>query len=316
LKEANCSNVVFLPQTVQFYENKLAEALQSERYAQAVQLLSGMLAIPATNLNKRREWERLLDGIRAMFPELGDPAGRRPDIEAHPEAEPFAAIDEETFRIAALSRKINDEPDYADRLLDRLRRPHGKAHFDDVLLVLEQLAYADSDQVTPAILNWLSERERHPLLQFRALQTLKQRGVREPVRLPRNDTVVEVDLHGVPTARDEHPAGLIAVFELMREHCEARYPTLAKFLPDIERDFIAYAYGTDAYRELSDAAETGRASLWAAAMHAGLQRNIFHMENIVEICREYDIPSDKLGEWRDLYLDVERIFADMFKDRA
>src|SRR4051794_8314083 len=61
---AKRDNIVFLPQTVRFYEEQLAAALQAERYAQAVQMLNDVLSIQGIDAHKRREWERLLDGIK------------------------------------------------------------------------------------------------------------------------------------------------------------------------------------------------------------------------------------------------------------
>jgi len=310
IAENKQDNVVLLPQSVHFYEQQLVEMLQADRFRDAAQLLIRLLRMPQIAASKRLEWERLLDGLSTMFPDMLS-HGEQDDAAANLDAD----TEESRLRESMIARKLHDDPAYGQRLLDRLNAPEGEAEMADVMLMLEQLAFAELPEVVPAIEAWLTRRPRHPLIQFRALQTLRRLGRQGSLALLRaggEEASIQASIDEVPLDDGEAPDRFVALFRIVRERCESRYPALVPFLPEIEADFLACAYGTPVYEEITNLENTRKQAMWAAAIHAGLQCNIFRVGDMEEIRSEYDVSRDDLDEWGRIYRNAEQLFSAMF----
>ena len=157
-------NVVLMPQTLEHYETQLASLLSLEQYEEAVGILQFLMSFSGVDIERRMEWEQLLTWIYMMFPELQQGNEQITDQDEQTEDE---------LRRQVLGDKWTSDTAYVSELLRSLEH---SAPADKQLITLERLAYHGGDEVIDGVRNWLTSFEMHPLLQFKAIQTLKQSG--------------------------------------------------------------------------------------------------------------------------------------------
>ncbi len=118
------------------------------------------------------------------------------------------------------------------------------------MLALEQLIYVKHPSINASLEQWVQTQPRHPLLQFKVLQTLKARGAAEVLQIPKPGGQVTIDLQDVPAHFDEFPSQITEIMARVQEISEINNPTLGYFAGQVWNEFLAYIYGTTVYYQI------------------------------------------------------------------
>ncbi|ASA26478.1 hypothetical protein B9T62_25425 [Paenibacillus donghaensis] len=251
-------NIVLFPKTLDYYQIQLTVMLESERYGEAMELLRFLLQCQGQEQRNYDEWQSLLEWLETAFPYVS----RNGDAEGAAPREDEDLREEDMARILAKSKQEEDAQ-YPYKLLQRIQtEPLSEA----TILALEQLAYLEGADIDEALATWLQEAQVHPLLQFRALQTLRRRGMQGTLQLNRGSQPAEIEIESVPLKSEEFPVQVSQVLERVAEQAEVHEPTLYYFAQELWGQFIMSIYGSAEYRELLDG-EYALLDIWAGALH-------------------------------------------------
>ena len=286
---ANSENVCLLPGSVEYYQTQLAGMLEMGRYREAAELLRFLLKCAGVGLQSKLDWQLLLDWLEDEFPD----AGQLPESDLPDEDLDNKEMERALFQ-ALVQEKLQHDPGYVDRLMESFR--HRNAH-DKQLLALEQLRYINEPQIDGMLKSWIEQDDLPSLLQFKALQVMKDRGMTGKIRIKRDDVVYPVDLADVPTTMEDYPANLQQMIERTMFVCETRDVNLKWFAEQAWNDFLAYAFGTPLYTRLTADMDESELDTWAAAFHYCLLQTIMGEADEEEIRQLYGIPSGMDKEW-------------------
>ncbi|MBY0013602.1 hypothetical protein H7K49_24280 [Paenibacillus typhae] len=249
---------MLFPKTLDYYQIQLTVMLESERYGEAMELLRFLLQCQGQEERHYEEWQSLLDWLEAAFPY--DAGSTEADRAASSEEQDLK--EEDMARILAKS-KLEEDAGYPDKLL---RKVMNEPLSEGTILALEQLSYLEGGHVDETLSNWLQKTPVHPLLQFRALQTLKKRGVQGVIRLARGSELAQIEIEAVPLQNEDFPPQVAQVMERVAEQAEVHEPTLYYFAQELWGQFIMSIYGSGEYRKLLDGGDE-LLDIWAGALH-------------------------------------------------
>lgn len=269
-------NVYLFPSMLDQYQIQLTRMLEAEQYREAKELLTFLLQCQGQEKRHYEEWDSLLGWLEMAFPEE---AGRDSDAEAG------SAEDEEAaLREKFLKPPVQDEA-YIHQVMYIMQH---HPMMDQQMLALERATYIEDDNVTETIMNWLQDESIHPLLQFKALQCLRKRGVSGSVMLHRLEEQVELEIMATPLTMDEFPEPIGRILERAAAIAETDDPTLPHFARELWKESLEYLYGTSAYRwMLHDNDET--VDCYAAALHLTLNLTVYGSVNDDDIRDTYGI---------------------------
>jgi hypothetical protein len=224
----------------------------------------------------------------------------------------FAAMDsdeveldnEEGLLRQAVAEKTSENEEYPDQLMYMLM--NGSA--EQKLIAIEQLNFVDHKDVSPAIIHWLKQSKLHPSIQFKALQTLKQRGEKGIVCMFKNGSEICLEIDETPLNEDEFPQVIREMLARLNEISEADHPDFSFFAHQAWNEFLVFAYGTPLYSQLLKQ-EEGSIDLWASSLHAVLQEMLFGSLNKEEIMEKYGITDSMVLRWKQTYT-ILRSFMD------
>ena len=209
--------------------------LETERYSEAMDILSFLLSCEGQDPKHYEEWKSLLEWLMSAFPQ-SESNQRQEETE-----------DEELFVKKHIEQKLHEDPNYGEKLLDTvMNQPMSERS----LLALEQLAFVDLPEIDNALLNWITNEVLHPLLQFRVIQILARRGNKESLFLKRGKESVEIQFKDVPLKTDLFPYPIQAVLERVEEQSAIHNPTLFYFAQELWYQFIMSIYGTINYKTI------------------------------------------------------------------
>jgi len=284
-----------MPQTIEHYESELASLLSHERYDEAVEILRYLMGFSNVDSERRMEWEQLLAWLYMMYPELQQTSQLGIEDDARAEAE---------LRKQLLGDKWSAESDSVSEMIYSLEHP---TSVDKQLITLDKLAHVGGNQVIHGIRNWLTSREMHPLLQFKALQALKLAGDFEDISIIRAERAIVVNPSDCPLDSSEIPAGIEHIFQTIDHVCEIEEPMIGEFASQMQWDVIATSYGTPLYKAMSNVHNEQEAAVWASALHALLASHIYGGTQVERIRELYEIVSYPIEEWMDVYQNC-RVF--------
>ncbi len=271
-REEKEHNVYLLPGTLDHYQEQLTRMLEAEQYGEAKRLLQFLLQTRGEQRNYE-EWENLLAWLEAAFPDTGDREEEDPD--------------EDELRQAALSGGDQDES-YVQQVLYIMKN---HPMLDQQLLALERAAHLRSPEVDDSIIGWLEEEKLHPVVQYKALQCLKRRGVGGTVRLERLGERVELEIERTPLALEDYPVPVRRIVERVEGVAETADPTLPHFARELWKECLQYLYGSSAYeRMLSE--EEAVVDSHAAALHLTLLLAVYGSADEDEIRHTYGITGE------------------------
>ena len=288
------SNVYLMPSMVKEYRGRLRRLLETERFGEAHALLRFLLDCRGQDGEAYGEWRRLLRWLEAVFPELaarsGGPAadeafsGTEGGTAGAPEDEP--PDDEEAMRGRALKPRGDGDRELARRVIGELKQ---SPRLEQRLLALEKAVYLDDPEVDREILEWLLGEPMHPSVQFRALQTLRRRGVTGRVLLNRAGEQVELEIERTPLKPEDYPPAAGEVLERACRSSESYDPTLPQFARELWDEILKSIYGTSDYEWMASGEEEA-VDCWAAALHLMVQTAAYGRADEAEIRAAYGIP--------------------------
>jgi hypothetical protein len=280
-------NLVLFPKTLDFYQIQLTRMLETERYGDAKALLSFLLQCGGDAERHHTEWQALLGWLEAAFPEAvvaGNVVSVFDDEEEEEEEDESEA---DWVQKRVTDRSLQDT-EYVPRLLQTLRQAEGP---EQQMLVIGQLLHLTHPDVESVLREWLSLREYHPSVQFRALQALRKQGAAGPVAIWRNGESITLDIGDTPLSFSEFPHGVLASLERVRQAAEISDPTLSYFAEEMWKECVQAAYGTPMYRAMTED-DDGASDIWAAALHQILLEKLHGKQGDDEIREQYGITDE------------------------
>jgi len=281
-------NVILFPKTVDYYQIQLTRMLETERYAEAVELLRFLLSVDSGDPRNAQEWEALLSWMQSMLPGTEFDPSLTDDTLASEEPT------EEKLLRESVDRKQLADNDYVNRLLEMIRQGNS---MEKIMLALGQLAYVNHPEVTQALLNWVKDGQLHPYILFHALQALRRRGAKGVLAIRHQDGETEVNIEDTPLTLAEHPEPLLAVLHRVQDKSEVVDPTLAYFAEQSWNDFLSFIYASPLYLRLAGLDAAGL-DVWAAALHRTLGELIHGGEESGDYREMYAITDEYLLEWK------------------
>jgi hypothetical protein len=295
------NNVILFPTTVAHYERELTKLLESERYSEAVRLLLFLAGCQGAPPDKSGEWKALLSWLQTMFPETAFEPDSRYDSSGLADTDEDDR--EEQFVQRYVTGRSGADASYGLQLIELLRASSSP---ERQLMALEQLAFAQQPELDPLLLQWLSETETHPMVQFKALQTLKKRGCKGTAVFPKLGVDISVEIEETPADFDEFPERVQDIIGRVEQISEASQPDFPYFARQTWLEFLAYVYGTEAYRDIAAAGRDGAVDAWAAALHRMLLETMFGEADVEELADLYGITAALQPLWNEAYAELKR----------
>ncbi|WP_379130777.1 hypothetical protein [Paenibacillus sp. sgz500958] len=289
-------NIVLFPKTLDYYQIQLTVMLESERYGEAMELLRFLLQCQGQEERHYAEWQSLLEWLEAAFPYEAGQAG----TEAIPAGDDEEQSEIDMARMLAQTKQ-NDDPDYANRLLFKIMN---EPLAESTVLALEQLSYIQGEGIDEAITAWLETGKAHPLLQFRALQTLRRRGAQGTVKLERVLNIAVCDIEDVPLQTEDFPVQVNQVLERVAIQAEVHEPTLYYFAQELWAQFIMSIYGTPDYRALLTADDM-LLDIWAGSLHQIVSESLNGSRNEEETRAMYGITDTMRFQFEQAYRSLK-----------
>ncbi|MCY9694314.1 hypothetical protein [Paenibacillus alginolyticus] len=283
ITDPSINNLILFPKTEQYYEEELTRFLQTEQYSDALQLLTFLLQFPTVDPHKAEQWEALRNWLYTMYPES---MFAMTPMEEDPE-------EESDLLRQYIQEKTTDDGTFALKLLNMLN----DGTLEQQVNALEQLAFIDQSGVSERVKEWLCEKPRHPHIQFKALQALKQMGERGFIEFPKNGEKILVEIEETPLCPEDFPSRIRDMIRRVGDISEISQPDFVYFAKQTWQEFLAYAYGTSIYTDLQKA-EEGAVDVWASALHAILQEKLFGAVNREELLDNYGIVDSMKLQWK------------------
>ncbi|MFD2612538.1 hypothetical protein [Paenibacillus gansuensis] len=234
----------------------MTRMLETEQYGEAIDLLEFLLQCQGEDERTYEEWGSLLNWLVTAFP--------------HAKAKEDS-LEEDLTETDLLKEHIRNrtlqDPGYASRILDTLR---SSQEIDKKLLALGQLSYIEHPEIDRELIRFIESEPAHPLLQSKAIQTLKARGAEGEVTIRKNGETCVIDIESYPMSPDDFPQDIREVLIRVQEVSEVHSPALAYFAEETWNDFVFYMYGSTLYNNLLKEPGDSTIDLWAAALHATL----------------------------------------------
>lgn len=243
--------------------------LETERYAEAAELLRFLLRCEVQDSRQYDEWEALLGWLQEAFPAVlsGEGVRKGNDYNDQPHAEEEELDD---FARRRAEAKFAEDRGYAIRLLQTVTEKPLSEH---TFLALEQLTFIQSAEIDDVLQRWLESAPHHPILEFRVLQTLRKRGNSGNVRLTRGLEQALIDIESVPLTPEDFPDAVISVVERVAQEAQVHNPALFYFAQEFWFQFIMSTYGTKDYRSILSEEDT-TLDIWAAALHQTVSESL------------------------------------------
>lgn len=252
------------PKTLDYYQIELTRMLETERYSEAIELLSFLLSCEGQDPKHYEEWQSLIEWLMSAFPQSKSNQMQEGSEDSE---EPQ---DEELFVRKHIEQKLHEDPDYGNKLLDAvINQPMSERS----LLALEQLVFVDLPEIDDELLHWLTSHELHPLLQFRVIQILARRGNLDSIALKRGNEQVEIQFTDVPLKTSQFPYAIQSVIERVEEQAAVHNPTLLYFAQELWYQFIMSIYGSVNYKKILKEEDT-ELDIWAGALHTVVSKHL------------------------------------------
>jgi hypothetical protein len=268
------------PSMLDHYQVQLTRMLEAEQYGEAKELLRFLLQCQGEDARHYEEWDSLLTWLDMAFPENGEGEDNVGFVIAKQDKEE----DEEAIREQFLNPPDQDEA-YVNQVLYIMQH---HPMIDQQILALERAAYIQSPEMNDSIKGWLESEQVHPVVQFKALQCLRKRGVTGSITLERLGETVELDLEATPLSMDDFPSPVNRILERTELVAEVDDPTLPHFARELWKESLQFLYGTAAYhwmlREDEDTVD-----YFAAALHLTLLLTVYGSANDDDIRDTYGI---------------------------
>lgn len=281
-------NLVLFPKTLDYYQIQLTQMLERERYGDAIALLKFLLQCHGEAERHHTEWQALLGWLEAAFPEAAASPGGIPAAFASEDPEEAEERNEADWVRQRLEDRSLQDAAYVPRLIASLREAENP---EQQVLIVGQLQHLPHPDVEPAIRDWLTARDIHPSVQFKALQALRKLGAQGTVSIWRDGQTVPVDVGDTPLQFSDFPEPILTVIELVRQKAEVSDPTLSYFAEEMWKECAQTAFGTPIFAAMA-ASDDSSSDVWAAALHQILLEKLHGQTSDDDIRDEYGITDE------------------------
>lgn len=295
----NVANVVLFPKTIQYYQVRLTRMLETEQYAEAIQLLKFLLQCQGDDRRAFEEWRLLLEWLQTQFDALED------SDEASGEAS------EADMLAKHVQAKLESDQYYTKKLLDMLLTEES---IEKKFIALDQLVYIDHPHINETLKRWIETVDLNPLVQFKVLQTLKLREVTGRVQMHRNGEEININVEDVPLHYEEYPQAIVAVLSRVQEVSEVNHPALSYFAEQTWKAFLSHIYGTVMYEQLAQM-EGVTIDIWAAALHYISTETMLGLSETEDTFEWYGLSSDHLFQWEQAYRFFKQFIETAFQHK-
>lgn len=285
-QEKDQSNLIMFPKTVDYYQVKLTRMLETEKYHEAIELLQFLLQTKGNEREAYNEWESLLEWLQNQFSEYAEA----------PVSEAQENQNEADFLQDYVQGKLDKDDNYTERLFQILT---GQVTLEKKLLVLEQMAFVTDKDMTKKVRHWLEQEESHPLVAFKALQSLKQQGETGVIHIHRDEELMILRIEDTPLEFTDYPEELQIVLDKVKEISEINHPALSYFAEQTWKELLSFTYGGSLYRQVLEYADEN-VDLCAAALHYISLELMEGPPNIKELLSWYGISEKSAKQWQQL----------------
>jgi hypothetical protein len=248
--------------------------LETERYQEAVELLTFLLHCRTDDPQTTEEWQSLLGWLKTSL--------ATDTVEVEADTEDDVEWTEQDLHKQRFYSKMSNDPNYVKKLLETLLN---EPKLDHKMNALEQLSVADHPQIDETLKRWLEQVDLHPIIQFKVLQTLKARSATGTLQLQRCGEQVQLQITDTPMDINEYPEGIQAVLRKIRATTEIDQPNLVYFVEHTWKEFLSYIYGTSIYQPMCTMKERS-IRIWSSALHQAILETMstsFDLENLDEL---------------------------------
>jgi hypothetical protein len=294
-------NVILLPKTIDYYQEELTRLLETEKYEEAAELLHFLLQCRNDDLQASEEWNALLEWLRTTFI-----PNRELDIP--PDADDEEDVTEKDLHKQRFYSKMSDDPNYVRKLLETIL---SNPRLDKKMVALEQLVIADHPQINDTLKRWLEQVDLHPLVQFKVLQTLRERESAGTVKIQRCGEHVEIDIAATPLDLGQYPARVQRVIDRIKDVSEIHHPNLTYFVEHTWKEFLAYIYGTSLYEPLERMDEED-IHVWAAALHQAVMETMTGSTDDETVGLSYKLNTLQRVQMEHAYERIKSFIASVF----
>ncbi|MFD2116504.1 hypothetical protein ACFSTH_07530 [Paenibacillus yanchengensis] len=286
------------------YQLQLTRLLETERYAEAKQLIRFLLQCKGLEETHYEEWNNLLDWLEMAFPSAtysDSPCNEENyKLEVHTRSE---EIDEQTAKyLEQFGAELDDsEGELREKLIRSMQLDPVDENFanqivyiiknhpvlEQQLLALERAAYLDVPHIEQHLVEWLEQEKVHPVLQFKTLQCLKRRKHDQVITMERMNEKVQLSVMDTPLQFEEFPPSVQTILQQTQEQVEVQDVTLPYFAKELWRECVEFLYGTSYYNRFI--IEPLAIPCLAAALHEILCLTVYGEANETEIRERYHI---------------------------
>ena len=237
---------VLLPATVAYYSSQLTEFIERDRVAEAILLLRFLVKCEVLQENEphKAEWKNALELLESEFPQVADE-----EIE-----------DEREMRRRVAEMKAENNITYVDQMAVQFLNGGEQQAF-----ALDQLSLLNYERLTPMLLSWLQE-ERDTMIQWMALQVLRQQGLNQPVEFVKHGIKVTMEPSEIPLTEDDYPLAWRQIGYLATEVASHMDAQLADWVGQTWMHVFISQFGTPEYSNWIQQLEA-YPNMWACAVH-------------------------------------------------
>lgn len=259
--------------------------LETERYKDAAKLLEFLLKCKGDDPQVQQEWKALLEWLQHQF------------VTKDPTADPYDQEKEFELSETVFQMKLEQDQQYVRKLLRMLI---DSSSLEKKMLALEQLVFFQDEDTIIALKNWLQEEALHPMLQFKALQVLRQQGANGLITIVRHGKKTTLRIEQTPLQFEDYPLQVRSVFERVQRQSEIDHPNLAYFGEQMWREFLSYIYGTADYTFIKELTEKHPEACAAALHYIALEVTIGPVD-VKEVLHQYDVKENEIFLWETIF---------------
>ncbi len=279
--------IILFPTAIDHYQVQLIYYLETERYSEAFSLLKYLEQF-SVDEQTSKEWHVLMTWLRGTIDES----------DTHLQHEEWS--EEQIFQ-QIVQDKMQQEEAYTSKLLDTLMHT---SYMEKQLLALEQLTVIEHPEINRLIINWLTSKVIHPLVQFKALQVLKNRGQKGVMKLYKNGQYVECLIEQTPLQFNQFPLPIRRVLNKVIDVSETRYASIGFFAEELWNDFISHNYATSIYYKMANDTEQ-RINVWASVLHHVVLETLQMTIDYNDFILLYGINPENDEMWRKSYILIK-----------
>ncbi|MDP5272671.1 HEAT repeat domain-containing protein [Chengkuizengella axinellae] len=281
-------NIVLFPGTLQNYQNTLTSLLETEQYDEALKLLQYLLQCEGEDEETYEEWELLLEWLTTHTKEL------KKEDRVYGEE-----LDENRLLNDHIQTKLLKDEGYSQKLLEMLFH---KSSPEKKWLALDQLVHIDDVEINQKIMEWLQNEKLNPMLQFKALQTLKQREAKGEITFDRLGEKVSVSIENTPIHFEDYPKVIVDVVDRVRHETEDFDQMISTFAEQTWKEYLSYIYGTRIYLE---SIELQNSNPFACALHKiALELTIGNIDE-EQLLQTYGLSKNEMALMQKTYRNMK-----------